>query len=109
MKDCIDQIALSQRSKTHSSIWVEVRDAMRWKYVGVPLHMMKESEVLSRIDNQRHGGRRADRISDIEHPSLALLCNGMNMFLMFNTPLYDPASGITQHRVTGWAHCRCSL
>jgi hypothetical protein len=49
-------------------------------------------------------GRKADRLGDIESPGLALSTNGMNPFLCFNTVVFDPSSGISPHRVTGWAH-----
>ena len=102
MKDLIDQMAIAQRSKTANVIWTEVRNTIRSKYTGVPVHMMTKNEVISRVSNQRHGGQRADRLSDIENPNLALSLNGINPFLCFSTPLYDPSSRTTAHRIVGW-------
>ena len=93
MTDIIDEMAITQRSKTATVIWSEIRNFIRSKYDGIPVHMMTKNEVISRVDNQRHGGRKADRVSDIETPHLALCLNGLKPFLRFNTPLYDPSSG----------------
>ena len=43
-------------------------------------------------------------MNDIETPALALSSDAVQPFLCFNTPVYDPSYGITEHRVTGWSH-----
>ena len=101
MTDLVNDLAVSQRSRTAESIWKEVRDLVRAKYVNVHIHTMKKKEVVSLVGNQRQGGHRADRISDIEIPS-SLSENGMHPYLCFNTLVYDLTSSTpAQHRVTG--------
>lgn len=87
-------------TKIAASIWTEVRKVICSKIGGIPFHVMTRNYVISRVDNQRHGGRRADRLSDIENRSLALSVNGINPFLCFNAIVYDPSAGIAQHRLT---------
>jgi hypothetical protein len=103
MTDLADHLATSNRSMSAASIWIQVRDAIQQQYGTAPVYRMRKEEIISRVENQRHGGRRADRLQDVENPNLALSTNGMSPFLCFNTPVYDP-SGITQHRVIGWSH-----
>ena len=103
MKELVDNLA-NQRSLTATSIWTQVRNTICSKYEGLPVRMMTKTKVIARVDNQRHGGRRADRLQDIENPNLALSSNGMNSFLCFNTPVYDPSAPTVQHRLAGWSH-----
>lgn len=103
MQDLVDNLAL-QRSLTAVVIWTKVRDIIRSKYDRVPVRMLTKNEVINRVDNQRHGRRRADRLQDIENPNLALSSNGNTPFLCFNTPVYDPSSPTIQHRLSGWSH-----
>ena len=92
MQGITDDLAISHRSRNAESIWVEVINAISSKYAGFPIHMMTKGEIISLVENKRHGGRKADRLQDIENPNLSLSLDGMCQFLCFNTPVYDPAA-----------------
>src|SRR5690348_10372851 len=101
MQNMSDDLALADRSKSATAIWLEINQRILSNYDGVPVQVMKKHTLITRVNNIRCGGRSADRLRDIEELDLALSRDRMTGFLLFNSPLFD---GTKQERISAWGH-----